>query len=265
MEKTKNGYYKAVSIINYIGGAFMALYALLFIVVAANGEALRAIYQDMIMEYSGTMSAYEIQAMFEADKGLYTAVIIGMIIGAFATTAVMFVAAARFGKFSNLSDEEANKYWGRCIAWAIVSYFFGGLLVGALATVGLCTIQAVQRKRFLNGGVVVSTPSQNTSASASEDLYSAENLEKMKQRLIKLKELKDSGAITTEEYDAMRAKVLHKETVKEEKQEEVVVQEPAGLDKMAQRLAKLDELKANGALSDEEYQSLREKILNAQN
>ena len=67
------------------------------------------------------------------------------------SVAVMYIDGAFLLKYSNLTNEEAAASWGKCLAWVIVSYFFGGLLIGGLATGGLCSVHAKQKEAYLNG------------------------------------------------------------------------------------------------------------------
>jgi len=249
MEKTKNKFYKAAAIIEFVLGGIFTL-SVLFVLteVLSSNNAVYELFEEEIQ--AGTLSIADLDYM----RTLLT------------TTCVMFVAClvvfiitgAFLLKYSNLTDEEASKCYGKCIAWVVVSYIFGGTLIGILATIGLVNIQAKQRERFLKGEPSIS---ENNEKKKEEDKYSLENIEKMQQRLIILKELKDNNNLTEEEYNALRNEVVIKE-------EKAVDNDPNELsvdkiNKLAERLKKIDDLKERGALTEEEYNNLREKIINS--
>ena len=66
------------------------------------------------------------------------------------------------------------------------------------------------------------------------------------------KELKTMGALTEEEFAVMRDKVMLDLNLQKQTTE---------IDVTAERLNKLQELKDNGSISEEEYERLKERIL----
>lgn len=268
MEKTKNGYYKAAAILNFVFGALTAAIVLLFIVLLASGALYEIAHEELLMEYGGIESPEFLEAFRIEKLAINITVIISSIIYA-GSCVVMFIAGARFNKFSYLTNEEANKYSGKALAWTIVSYFFCGVLIGILATVGYVNIQSEQKKKYLKG----TTSAQNepvAEVKLNENIYTLENLEKLKLRLTKLKELKETGAISDEEYNAMRDKVMGNKKEAIQEKTEVVDDTPGELNslklsRMTERLNKVKALKDSGAINDEEYESLRKKIISSEN
>ena len=130
--KTKNNYYKAASILNFVFGALTAAMVLLFILLLASGAVFEIAYEELLAEY-GEISQEFLEA-YETEKLTIIILMVTTIIYSTGSFIVMFIAGARFNKFSYLTDEEANNYSGKALAWTIVSYFFGGVLIGILAT-----------------------------------------------------------------------------------------------------------------------------------
>ncbi len=262
-EKVTNKFYVAVYILLFVFASLMLASAVIIIIALAEGSVLLDYYNDLISQ--GYYEEYALTGYYVAQNLLIVYAVISCI-GA----TVMYVEGAYFKKYSSLTNSEAEQYYGRCLGWVITSYFFGGLLVGGLATAGLCVTQNKQRRQTnvawaTSDGKVVDI--QQTTIKQEEDKYSPENLEKMKLRLQKLKTLKESGAISEEEYNALREKVLGK--TKEQPKPEIVDDNPnelniGKLERMTQRLGKIKELKEAGALTEEEYNKLRDKIINGE-
>lgn len=249
MEKTKNKFYKAAAIIEFvIGGIFaLAILAVLSEVLTSN-TAVYELFEEELN--AGELTKGDLEYM----RSLLTTACVILI----ACTAMFFITGAFLLKYSNLTDEQASKYFGKSIAWVVVSFLFGGTLIGILATIGLVNIQAKQKERFLKGESAIPEVKEEKK---DNDKYSLENIEKMQQRLIILKELKDANNLTEEEYNSLREQVVIKE-------EKVIDNAPNELSvdkitKLAERLKKIDDLKERGALTEEEYNNLRDKIINS--
>lgn len=262
-KKVTNKFYVAVYVLLFVFSALFILGAIMILSVSLNGVFVNMVYDSLIEQGYDAAMAEEQALMIGSLFGLYCGV---LAVGA----VVMIIEACFFVKYSRQTNFEAEQNYGKCLAWVIVSYFFGGLIVGGLATAGLLVVQNKQRQELANGAVWKTSDGKQVNITTTpfiveEDRYTPENIEKMKIRLQKLKDLKDTGAITDEEFTVLRNKVMGKEV--EKKEAAVVDDNPnelnAGkLDKMGQRLAKIKELKEAGALSDEEYNKLRDKIIN---
>ena len=261
-KKVTNKFYVAVYILLFVFSAFFILGAIMILSMSLNGVFVNMVYDSLIEQGYDAAMAEEQALMMGSLFGLYFGLL-------FVVAVVMLIEACFFVKYSNQTDAEAEQNYGKCLAWVIVSFIFGGTLVGGLALAGLLVVQNKQRQSAESRAVWTTSDGKqvniNTPFVAEEDKYSPENIEKMRIRLQKLKDLKDTGAITDEEFTVLRNKVMGKEA--EKKEAAVVDDNPnelnAGkLDKMSQRLAKIKELKEAGALSDEEYNKLRDKIIN---
>ena len=247
MERTKNKLYVASAVLQFVFASISALYVGILIFGIATGSLFEAIEADLLIQYGGdaALVAQEIEMMITFS--------IFMAVSMAISVAVMYIDGAFLLKYSNLTNEEAAASWGKCLAWVIVSYFFGGLLIGGLATGGLCSVHAKQKEAYLNGeGGLVEKEEK-------DDPLSPDNLENLRIKLSKIKELKESGAITEEEFTSLRNKIMHKEEPKVE--EKVVDKETEKINKMTERLNKLNELKDSGAITEAEYANLKEKVL----
>lgn len=261
-KKVTNNFYVAVYVLLFVFSALFILGAIMILSVSLNGVFVNMVYDSLIEQGYDAAMAEEQALMIGSLFGLYCGILA-------VRAVVMIIEACFFVKYSRQTNFEAEQNYGKCLAWVIVSFIFGGVFVGGLALAGLLVVQNKQRQSAESRAVWTTSDGKqvniNTPFVAEEDKYSLENIEKMQLRLQKLKDLKDTGAITDEEFTVLRNKVMGKEA--EKKEAAVVDDNPnelnAGkLDKMSQRLAKIKELKESGALSDEEYNKLRDKIIN---
>lgn len=248
MEKVKNGYYKAVAIISYISAALITA-ASIFLIISLMSNL------DFVVDTVGKIliEGAEVGEVSSDMVGLEQETIKTMLltesITYLFTGAYTFVQAAFFNKYSNLTNEQASKYYKKCVAWCVVAIVVSDLLIGILALVGLLNVQKKQKEAF--EGVDLSNEQQNQ---AQEQEITTEKLESVQIRLEKIKELKENGALTDQEYETLRDKILAEIKPKEQVQTNEV-------DQLNQRLNKLNELKEKGVISEEEYNSLRDKIL----
>ncbi|MBQ7466436.1 MAG: SHOCT domain-containing protein [Clostridia bacterium] len=216
MEKTKNGWYKAVSIIEYIfASIFVCLTALVLYVGLADAVKLaEALNEAQITGVDGVVIIFTA----ETAKSFTVAFSLMML----PTIIVMFVEAVMFGKYSNMTDQEAAERYKAATIWTIVAFFFGGTLIGVLALVGLLKIHSRQKERYLasaiSQGVKIGEVMDETleaqvkSETNANDQSSkvAKDDAKTAERLAKLEALKSSGAITDEEYTSLKDKILKK-------------------------------------------------------
>ncbi len=247
MEKTNNGYYKAVSILSFIVAALSLIStAFMLIIVFSGADVIDQIMQALIEQSGGTTAEWEAIAQM-----MYTFIVLTAVV-AFAETIILFIQGAKFKKYSYQTDEEAANNFGKCIAWVVVSFMFSGLLIFGLSLAGLLTVQRKQKERFANGDKTI-----KSNATSSNTNVSTVSLDAMYHRLSKLKELKDSGAINDEEFNKMRAEIVGDNF----NSKAVDDKEVDRLNKINERLTKLNELKASGVVTEEEYNTLRNQIL----
>ena len=178
-----------------------------------------------------------------------------------------YAEGAIFGKLTIMDDKKAYEKYSFALAWVIVSFFFCGLLIAGLALAGLLAVQKKQKERYLAGepnlanvasgvqGAQTAPVAPVAPVKKEEPNYSLENMEKVRERLVKLQEIKELGALTDEEFNKIRSEIM-KSVAPAQKEEPVAEEAPVVNpvdEKKAKRLAKLDELKACGAVSEEEY------------
>lgn len=271
MEKTVNNYYKAVSILCYIFASILVVTCVLGLIgLSSSNELFTQMYNEYIAEGLDPAMA---QALVEQVKNtVYALFIVGIISAGFT-----YAEGAIFGKLTIMDDKKAYEKYSFALAWIIVSFFFCGLLIAGLALAGLLAVQKKQKERYLAGepnlanvanvasgvqGAQTAPVAPVAPAKKEETNYSLENMEKVRERLVKLQEIKELGALTDEEFNKIRSEIM--KSFAPAKKEEPVAEEAPVVnpvdEKKAKRLAKLDELKACGAVSEEEYMALKEKI-----
>ena len=246
MEIKKNGYYKAVSIISYISASLICLLvAVVAIIAMVDPSILEEIFEIMLEseEYYVLGAGYADSAYVQAYS-LFESYIVALGVLYLGLAAYTFIQASYFRKYSKLTNEQANKYFGKCLAWSICATIFSGWLVGLFAFLGLFKIQKKQKEAYLGADINVEPETQ--------DEITLEKLEQVQLRLSKLQELKTMGALTEEEFAMMRDKVMLDLNLQKQTTE---------IDVTAERLNKLQELKDNGSISEEEYERLKERIL----
>lgn len=270
MEVKTNSYYKAVYILCFIFASLMALVCLFALLgVSMSNELFLEIYQSCIEEGQSAEAAL---AYVQTVKTMtYVLLVYGLIGSGFT-----FAEGGIFLKLSQMNDKQAYEKFNFALAWTIVSFFFCGLLIFGLALAGLLSVQKKQKEQYLSGKVnvpenaqtqtnnTVSQPGVSEAKVSNKPDLSLENMEKVRERLIKLQEIKELGAINDEEYERIRSEIMFSLNPKNEVKEEPVVTVDPVAEKKAKRIAKLEELKACGAISEEEYAKLKEKVENEQ-
>ena len=242
MQKVKNNYYVATSILYFINGALSILGGLCYIgigILAASdvGGMIQAFVEDGYVLEEAQMMA-QISSIVFIVIGSLTALM----------SIYMFIAGVKYKKYSNLTNEEATKYYGKCIAWCVCSFLFAGMLIGVISCIGLCTVQEKQK----NGEIGVETqPQQAEQKTENKSTITVQNLDVLKERLERLEALKQAEAITEEEYQNLRVQIMGTK-----KEQPVNEQEKA----KNERLENLNSLKESGALSQEEFDILKKQI-----
>lgn len=222
MEKRKNGCFIAVSVLSFIIGTYCFIDAISIFIEMSEGLYLDGL-EDIVLA-SGVLTL--LSAVYAIVQGV------------------------NFIKYSSLTNEQASKCYKRCVVWTVFSFIFTGLLCGILAVVGLKKVVKVQKQEFEG---FFSVSNEQVQEPIKKEL-TVEELERAKDKLEKLNELKLTGAITDEEYAKMRSRIMEEinPTIKPQ-----VVSDPD-----AERLAKLQELRSSGAITEEEFNALKNRILN---
>ena len=277
MEVKTNSYYKAVYILCFIFASLLTFSSLLGVLgISMSNELFAEMYQEYLNEVGDPDMALAYVQMVKAMT--YVLFVVCFICAGFT-----YAEGGIFMKLSKMDDKTAYEKYNFALSWVIVSFFFCGFLIAGLALAGLLAVQKKQKENYLAGNVSdANVQTQTTSdvnfaavnpnanvapAKTSVDL-SLENMEKVRERLVKLQEIKDLGAINDEEYAKIRSEIIatispkKEEIMREETIQETVTAVDPVAEKKAKRLAKLEELKAIGAISEEEYQQLKIKVEN---
>ena len=247
MQKVKNGYYVATSILYFINGALSILGGLLFAGLGLIVKNNTASFIESYLEDGYVLE--EAQAMASVTPTVF--IIMGVIVAL--SSIYMFIAGAKYHKYSYLTNEEATKYFNKCVAWCVVSFVFGSMLLGVLSCIGLCTIQQKQK----NGEIGVDANYENTQTqpaqqnAQNDQTITVQSLDVLKERLERLEALKNANAITEEEYTSLRNQIMDAGAPKSTPNEEIAKNE---------RLERLQALKDTGALSQEEFDILKNQI-----
>ena len=213
MEKTKNGWYKAVSIIEYVFAAmFIGLTILVLCVGLADAAKLaEALNKANVTDIDGTAITFT-----EETAKSFT---VGFSLMMLPSIVVMFLVAVMFGKYAKMTDQEAAARYKGAIVWTVVTFFFGGTIVGVFALIGLLTIHARQKERHfaglgVQGSATDAQPQQNETSQVDEqnqvmqeNAKTTEKDIKTQERLARLETLKASGALTDEEYQQLKEKI----------------------------------------------------------
>lgn len=209
MEKTKNGWYQAVSILLYIGAGLFTIGVILMLIggLARGEQVAEVLNQAKMTDENGNVLVFT--AEYVKNVVLSTSMFM------LPSIVIMFIEAVMFGKYVYMNGQEAVATYKSAVTWTVVSFFFGGTLIGILALVGLLKIHAVQKERYLAG--VAGAANQNVQgqeesaeATAMEKVETADDIDKMQERLKRLENLKAAGAITEEEYKTLRDKIINK-------------------------------------------------------
>ena len=200
MEKRKNGYFKAVSILSLISGILFAIALVLFIIGSIVGIDL--ILEAIVAEIEGAgLTGYETLA-----SGELVSLIVVMCIYMAGYVALSFVAFAKLKKYTYLTNEEAQKYNGKIIAWIVVMFLFCGTILGIIMLLGYLNVTKVQIDQLnLKACETDNEVLENNQVNESTD---TKDLDLMMERLEKLNKIKEMGGLTDEEYETLRKKIV---------------------------------------------------------
>ena len=146
MEKAKNNYFKAVSIISLII-AIASSVSLLMIIIGASLD----------IEYFVNMLLYEeFGGISLQDFGLvindFVAIVVCLCVYLVGYIVFNFLAYFKMKKYSRLTMEEAKQYSGRIIAWAVLFFVFDGFISGLLVLFGYFGGVKEQKSNIDNSG-----------------------------------------------------------------------------------------------------------------
>lgn len=202
MEKKKNGYFKAVSIISLIGAIILSV-LLIFVLGAALTDFqtfMESFEQVVIAETGGIPGSGEEILLDAQSSAIVMLVFFSIMIGGGAT--VCFLAYFKIKKYSELTNEEANIYNGRILAWVVVMFVCGGFVMGLLMLFGYLNVTKVQTEEYEKSTNLFELNQINSDNSDNVDL------DLMMERLEKLQEIKELGGLTDEEYENLRRSII---------------------------------------------------------
>lgn len=202
MEKKKNGYFKAVSIISLVSAIILSV-LLIFVLGAALTDFqtfMESFEQVVIAETGGIPGSGEEILLDAQSSAIVMLVFFSIMIGGGAT--VCFLAYFKIKKYSELTNEEANIYNGRILAWVVVMFVCGGFVMGLLMLFGYLNVTKVQTEEYEKSTNLFELNQINSDNSDNVDL------DLMMERLEKLQEIKDLGGLTDEEYENLRRSII---------------------------------------------------------
>lgn len=204
MEKVKNPYFKAVSIISLVFAIIMSVsIGLILLAALSDLEYFVDFFLPVIIEDELGSSEVVMDA-----QGSALTMLVMMAIYMGGLVAFLFVAYAKLKKYAQMTNEEAKAYSGRIIAWIVVMFLFSGILSGGLMLAGYLTVTQKQIES-LNTLPNAENKETNNSGIANENKEVVQDLDTMIERLEKLKRIKEMGGLTDEEYEELRKKIVN--------------------------------------------------------
>ena len=195
MNKTKNGWFKAVSIISLILAIMSTIVSAVSLLLTLTGFGGFSQILSEIAGAGGDEASGLLAGLLGNIQLLMIVYELMMVVGIL----ISYLAYAKFKKFACMTKTELKPYNASVIIWIVLMFIFSGLLIGVLALVGyFCApkeeyeVAAVVEPNEVN--VVVDKQPTNTDATI--------------ERLEKLQRVKDSGAITDEEYEMLKQRIL---------------------------------------------------------
>jgi len=204
MEKVKNPYFKAVSIISLVFAIIMSVsIGLILLAALSDLEYFVDFFLPVIIEDELGSSEVVMDA-----QGSALTMLVMMAIYMGGLVAFLFVAYAKLKKYAQMTNEEAKAYSGRIIAWIVVMFLFSGILSGGLMLAGYLTVTQKQIES-LNTLPNAENKETNNSGIANENKEVVQDLDTMIERLEKLNRIKEMGGLTDEEYEELRKKIVN--------------------------------------------------------
>ena len=201
MERTYNGFYKAVYIICLIVAicASIAFVAGLIILINGINDPITINVMNEYGEMVEEVLAPETIASYLLSLELTLA----------GYCVLNYCAYAGFKKYTYMPEEEVQSYRNRIVTWIVVFFLVDGLIVAILSLIGLLRKKKgenLEEKKALETSV---TEPQNNPVQESKPAGDA-GLDKMIERLEKLNRLKEMGAISDAEYEKLRQTIVSK-------------------------------------------------------
>lgn len=208
MEKKKNGCFKAVSIIALtLGIIYSVVLAIVVIASIVDFQALVESFEIATLEETGGVPGAEVDEFFVDAKSSAIIMVVGLSISFAAMIAVYFLTYAKMKKYSYLTNEEANKYSGRIIAWIVVFCVCGDFINAVLLLCGYFNVTKPQIDEFRKPVEPEQTEEQKQIEEQKQDV-SQVDLDKMMERIEKLQKIKEMGGLTDEEYESLRKDIV---------------------------------------------------------
>ena len=202
MEKKKNGCFKAVSIISLILGIIYSV-VLTFILIAAivDFQGLVDSFNVSLLEETGGVPGSATEEMLIEARTFAIITVVGLSISFAAMIAVYFLTYAKMKKYSYLTNEEANKYSGRIIAWMIIFCVCGDFITAVLLLCGYLNVTKAQIDEFRK-------PVESENIEEQKQETNPVDLDVMMERMEKLQKIKEMGGLSDEEYETLRKAII---------------------------------------------------------
>ena len=128
MKETKNKFYTAVYIILF-SVASLIVVASVFIAVSvlSDSNIMQELYAEILKEFGSEIDYSRFTYKF------FTTAMILSVVAMLIYAGFLYVMGAYYSRYASMTNREANKYFGRCVAWTVISFIFTGLLIGALS------------------------------------------------------------------------------------------------------------------------------------
>lgn len=204
MEKKKNGYFKAVSIIALVLATIYTI-CLGLIIVGAIFD-----FESLILEVMITIEdTAGIPESISSDIQNFTITMLVLTCVYIAALSVVhYLAYFKLKKYTQISDEEAKLYNAKIIAWIVIMFLFSGVLNGILMLCGYTSITKLQIENVNNVESNLQNQSdKNQETGTNNTSINTKDLDTMIERLEKLNKIREMGGLTEEEYEILRKKI----------------------------------------------------------
>lgn len=182
---------KTLILVSAILSLCVALISVLMLVVIATGskEIIRIIYESLALE-DGVELWVAVESYQKVVEGIFVffTIILGL-----SSAANIFVGTSLLISLKKASSMDSIR--GMVLACTIISFLLGGSIV--IAILLLVALMSDSKTK---------TPTEEIEESGVKSALSEQD--KIIERVKKIKELKDSGAITEDEYKAMLKQIL---------------------------------------------------------
>lgn len=173
----KNVFYLITGILSFVN-AFSGIVGAICMLVVGSG-LMDIVFQEVAMTAEDMAILSEMSELYSVMYYFLIAMVLIQII-------VCVLIGVNMIKFSNTNEKS-----GKVILWTVMSFLFSGIVAGVLAIVG-----------YTNGGTEATVTNNNSENQAVNSSSS------ISEKLKNIQKLREENAITEEEYERMRLKIL---------------------------------------------------------